>query len=152
MKMLAFLLVASAAFAQSGQPVVANTQFQTRAFAGNLESQIQASSPTWFGYAIKTMRGDHQNCCWNGNVQCGCSLEGKGAVTVGGTTSSGPVQLEGSDTLAVLFRVANNTVEKIQAYSLSCSLDAGGLPFIWVTGVPASASLPYLQKLARTGA
>jgi hypothetical protein len=151
MKTLALLIVASGAFAQSGQPTVANAQFETRAFTGNLESQIRAASPTWFGYAIKTMRGDRQNCCWNGNSQCACSLEGKNGVTVSGTNSSGPVQLEGSDTLAVLFRVTNNAVEKIQAYTLSCSLDAGGLPFVWLTGVPARASLPYLQKLVATG-
>jgi hypothetical protein len=41
----------------------------------------------------------------------------------------------------------SGTVEKVHVYWLSCPLDAGGLPFIWLKGVPANASLTYLQQL-----
>src|SRR5262249_19423922 len=66
---------------------------------------------------------------------------------VGGTVSGTPISLEGTDTLAVLFRVENNQVSKIHAFSLTCPLDAGGLPFTWLTDVPAAASIGYLEKL-----
>jgi hypothetical protein len=59
--------------------------------------------------------------------------------------------LEGSEFVAVLFRVSNNDVGKVYVYSLSCPLDAGGLPFVWLTGVPADTSIDFLEKLA-TGA
>ncbi len=148
MKIIGLLLLACAAFAQSSQqPNIANARFETRAFSGNLESQIKASTATWFGYAVKTVPGDHQSCCWNGNQQCGCSLEGRSVTVTTGTSASGPVQLEGSDSIAVLFRVESNAVEKVHVYSLGCQLDAGGLPFVWVTGVPANASVQFLQKL-----
>ncbi len=147
MRTLVFLVVSAAGFAQNWQPNVTNARFETRAISGNLESQLHASSPTWFGYAVKTARGDHDSCCWSNSNRCGCSLEGSKAVTVSGTRSDRPVQLEGSDAIAVLFRVANNTVEKVQVYSLTCPLDAGGLPFIWLTGVSDNASLAYLEKL-----
>ncbi len=153
MKTAAFLLFASALLAQNQQPNVVNARFESRAFSGNLDSQIRASSPTWFGYAVKTARNDNQSCCWNGGNQSGCWLEGRSDGVVTGVRSSGPVQpvqLEGSDAVAVLFRVANNDVEKVQVYSLSCPLDAGGLPFVWLTGVSANASLPYLEKLVTT--
>jgi hypothetical protein len=150
--LIVLLLAPCAVFGQGNQPNVSNAHFEPRAFSGNLESQVRASSPAWFGYAIKTTRGDRQSCCWNGNNQCGCSLEEKADTVVNGKQSTGTVQLEGSDRLAVLFRVTNNTVEKVRGYSLSCSLDAGGLPFVWITGVPASASLNFLQKLVTSNA
>ena len=150
MRAAALFVVASAAFAQTGQPNVSNARFETRAFSGDLSSAIQAAAPAWFGYAIKTARRDDQSCCWNGTGSCGCALEGRSTAITGGGTSKGPIQLEGSDSAAVLFRVANNAVEKVRLFSISCPLDAGGLPFIWITGVPSNASVSYLQKLVQT--
>ncbi len=147
MRAAAFLLIASAALAQTAQPNVSNARLERRAFSGSLDSEIRAESPTWFGYAIKTARKDSQSCCFNGNNACGCSLEDKSGTVIKGTNSNAPVQLEGSDTAAILFRTANNVVEKIRVFSLSCPLDAGGLPFVWMSGVPAGASVSYLQKL-----
>ncbi len=147
MRALAFLLIASAAWAQTGQPNVSNARLETRTFFGDLSTNIRAASPTWFGYAVKTARKDQQSCCFNGESACGCSLEGGSGAVVKSTHSNGPVQLEGSETVAVLFRSANNKIEKVRVFSLSCPLDAGGLPFVWISGVPNSASVSYLQKL-----
>jgi HEAT repeat protein len=148
MKTLLFVLVTSTLLAQN-QPAVSNSKAETRAYSGDLSSEIRSQAPTWFGYAVKTMRGDHQNCCWNNSVQCGCRLEGGSSGTfVSGSQPQGAVQLEGPVAIAVLFRVANNVVEKVQVYSLSCPLDAGAVPFVWLTGVPAVASIAYLEKLA----
>lgn len=135
MRSAALLFIASVALAQNTQPNVSNAKFEARAFSGNLESQIRADSPTWFGFEIKSLPHQGQSYC--------CSLE-NGTVT----SVSSPVHLEGSRTTAVLFRVDQNAVGKIQLYPLDCTLDAGGLPFVWIAGVPASASLAYLEKLA----
>lgn len=151
MKALACLLLAWTAFGQ--QPNVTNAQFTTKPFSGDLETEMRSVGPSWFGYAIKTARTDNQNCCWNSSNGSGCWLEGSSGSgrVVGGSNTNGPVQLEGSDTVAVLFRASNNSVDKVQVYSLTCALDAGGLPFVWLTGVPADASLHYLQKLVNSG-
>ncbi len=152
MRALTGLLIALSALAQTqaqteaqtpAAPSVSNGRVQTMAFAGDLSAQIRSSGPAWFGYAVKTKRGDH-GCCWNGG---GCALEDThSGVTVNGHADQ-PVQLEGSDTLALLFRVENDRVEKIRAYSLACPLDAGGLPFTWITNVPAAQSIGFLDKL-----
>ncbi len=151
MKTLLFLLLTGTLLAQN-QPAVSNSKVETRTHSGDLAAEIRSQSPTWFGYAVKTMPGDHQNCCWNNSVQCGCRLEtGSGTIVTGSQPPAqpqGPVQLESPAAVAVLFRAANNVVEKVQVYSLSCPLDAGGVPFVWLTGVPAGASLTYLEKLA----
>ncbi|MBV9085726.1 MAG: HEAT repeat domain-containing protein [Acidobacteriaceae bacterium] len=148
MKAVVVLLAASAVLAQTGPPSVSNARFETRAYSGNLDSQIRSTAPTWFGYAIKSTVHDNQNCCWNNGMPGNCSLENRPFSAPGAVSAvSGPIQLEGSDMLAVLFRVENNAVGKVRAYSLSCPLDAGGLPFVWLTGVPAAASISYLRGL-----
>jgi len=147
MKTLAFLLLSAAAFAQ---PVVSHARFETRPYSGDLAAQIRAQSPAWFGYGVKSMSKDNMSCCWNSGNQCGCRLEGgEGNVTIG-SRSGQPVQLEGATEMAVLLRVAGDGVEKVRVFSLGCPLDAGGLPFIWITNVPANASLSYLQRLVKS--
>ena len=148
MRAIALLFIGTALFGQAGQPTVNNAKFETRAYSGDLGSQLRSQAPGWFGYAVKGISSDNQSCCWANGNQCGCSLEGERSTVTSGTRSStGTVQLEGSDSVAVLFRVENNEVKKVRALSLSCPLDAGGLPFVWLTGVPARDSLRYLQKL-----
>ena len=128
MKTLVMLFCAAAALAQSRLPEVVNGRFETRAFSGDLALQIRGGGPTWFGYGVKTARGDH-------NFNCD-------------THAKSPVLLEGPWLVAVLFRVSNNAVEKVKLHSIECQLDAGGLPFVWITDVPATASLYYLEKQA----
>ncbi len=146
MKNLVLLLAASLALAQNWQPNVTNARLATRGYSGNLETELRSTSASWFGYAVKSVRSDHESCCWNGSP--GCWLEKDESSDRITTPSNRPVQLEGSDAIAILFRVENNAIQKIQVYSLLCPLDAGGLPFVWITGVPAHASLSFLQQLA----
>lgn len=133
------------------QPSVSNAKFEPVAFSGDLRSTLRANDPTWFGYAVRTVRSDNDSCCFEDGRQSGCGLEGgEHHYTVSHVTN--PIQLEGSDSVAVLFRVENNQVEKVRLFSLSCPLDAGGRRFVWLTGVPADASLSYLQNLVQNGA
>ena len=101
---------------------------------------------------MKTTSRDRTSCCWDDSKQCGCHLEEGRANITTNSPSKSPVQLEGSDAIAILFRITNQGVEKVRVYSLTCPLDAGGLPFVWLTGVPANASLAYLQKLVSVNA
>jgi len=144
MKTLILFAAASVLCAQT-PPALSNAHLETRAFSGDLDSQLRGSSPAWFGYQVKTVHKD-ENCCWSDSNR-GCYLEGDSGHRIE-IHSDRPVQLEGSDAAAVLFRVANNHIEKVQLFSMACPLDAGGLPFVWLTGVPAEASLTELHKLA----
>jgi HEAT repeats len=145
---LAILFVTIAAFAQEQQPDVRNAKWESRAFTGDWGSTLRSSSPAWFGYAVKTIRKDSESCCWNGDGQGGCGLEGNWTAKSSSTRPNTPVPLEGSDTVAILLRVENDTVGKVHLYSLHCPLDAGGLPFVWLNGVSNHASITYLKTLA----
>lgn len=140
MKMLALLALGGLAFAQTQQPSVVNAQFETHAFSGDLAAQLRAASATWFGYAVKSRRDHNDNCCDR------CRLEDSSSSSRH-ASRGGPIPLEGAGALALLFRVQNNTIQKIQVHSIACPLDAGGLAFVWLTGVPASASASFLKTL-----
>ena len=145
MRTLGLILIISAAcFAQGSQPTVTNARFETRALSSNLTDAIRSDSPHWFGYAVKAAPHSDGGCCWgNGS---GCGLEGRSSTTVEPGAKPRPVELEGPSEVGILFRVENRAVGKVQVYSLGCPLDAGGLPFTWLTGVPANASLRYLES------
>lgn len=147
MKIFAALLMATAAFGQTGAPKVVNSRFESRPFSGELAVQVKSTGPAWFGYAVKTKRGDHNSCCWNDNGH-GCWLEENRNDSVVSMRPGQPIPLEGSDSIALLFRVENNQVTKVRIFSLDCPLDGGGLPFVWMTGVPAAQSIAFLQQLA----
>jgi hypothetical protein len=141
---LAFVLTAgSALLAQSPKPDIANATLETVAYSGELQKQIRASSPAWFGYAVDSLQKDGDNCCWNGQRGCWLEDENRGSTFV--RQSGARVQLEGSGRMLILFRVQNDTVQKIRAFSSECPLDGGGLRFVWITNVPAAGSLAYLR-------
>jgi HEAT repeat protein len=141
MKLLVFFAAACVAFAQNSQPTVVNAKFETRPSSGDLASEIRASSATWFGYAVKSKRHHGDDCCDR------CRLEESS-----NRSSTQAIPLEGSDTTALLFRVESNAIQKIEVRSLSCSLDAGGLPFVWLNGVAAGASASSLKNLVTSNA
>jgi HEAT repeat protein len=96
-----------------------------QAFTGDLASQLRSEKPTWFGYIIKT-EGVHNQWC-----------DG---------------QQHESDTVAVLLKVENNQVEKVNLRSRECDLELGGLPLVWLKDVTTEASLNYLKTLSLDGA
>lgn len=146
MKRMLLVWTAAALLGGQDRPTVVNARQETRAGAGDLGAQLRSTTPAWFGYAIKTTRRD-ESCCWS-NSDRGCFLEGDGRGKTMGVRGPGTVHLEGTTEGAVLYRVANNQVEKVQVVSMGCPLEAGGLPFIWLTGVSAQSSIAELRQLA----
>lgn len=148
---------ASPASAQNAgeTPNVQNAKMETRAAAGSLAETLrgieaQADKPEWVGYSVPEIAGERNVCCGNyndGYGSCGtCRLEKEnGNTTTSSENKSGTVQLEGSRQLVVLFRLEGNKVMKIREASENCTLDAGGLPFIWLTGVKPAESVALLS-------
>jgi hypothetical protein len=92
------------------------------------------------------MRHDNWGCCGR------CGLEGKsGSFTTSGSqdTAGNKVKLEGPQTMLVLFRVEQRAVGKIRTFSEDCEIDAGGLPFYWLTDVKPAESVAYLSGFVR---
>ncbi len=143
--------IPGAALAQ--QPRVSNARMETRAVAGGLESTFRAilssqATPAWAGYAVPIVAGDRQTCCWNNNVM-GCFLEPRTNDQAVVVSANQQVKLEGPTHLVVLFRIDNHAVGKVRTFTPECELDAGGLPFLWLTGVSAPESIRLLLAIAK---
>lgn len=138
MKTLLVCVLAGAAI--RAQPPLTNAQLEVRA-SQSLDAEIRRiQGPAWAGYEVPAARKDADSCCsWRG-----CGLESNRPVRAANT---GPVKLESSGKLAVLFRVAGGKVEKVRAFAMDCALDAGGLPFVWLTGVSPAASVDLLSRI-----
>ncbi len=125
---------------------IGNARVEHRA-AGNLANTFHALAaaqvaPAWVAYTVPVLRGHGESCCWNDGSR-GCGLEGKSVRSA----AAGPVLLEGSPTLVVLFRVENRGVEKVRTVSGDCELDAGGLSFIELDNVRPAESVGLLISL-----
>ena len=144
------------AFAQ--QPRISNAQSQTRSGVSGLEAAFNGivsaqTAPAWAGYAVPIVPGDRQMCCWQNNAMCGCSLEPNNGVDQGTTvTNNQSVKLEGPTHLVILFRIENREVGKIRTFTPECSIDAGGLPFVWLTDVKPAESIKLLESFAKLDA
>lgn len=136
------------------QPRLQNVRQQTRA-AGNLSETMRSliaaqKEPAWIAYAVPQLPGERQMCCWSSNAQGqsanGCALEPQpeGQKQI---APSGTVHLEGGTEFFVFLRVENQRVEKLRSFSVDCSVDGGGLPLFWLTGVNAAQSVALLESL-----
>ena len=150
---LVIISIAAVGALQAQQPQVQNAKVETRAVAGGLEATLRTiqsaqSTPVWVGYAVPIVAGDRQSCCWNNNSR-GCFLEPNDydRRVIGATAQ--PVKLEGPTHLVVLYRFENRQVSKIRTFTPECELDAGGLPFLWLTGVSAPESIRALLAVAK---
>jgi len=134
----ACVLFAAPAFAQT--PAVVNGALESRATAQPVAREITAimsrgSGPAWVGYAVPANRRDSQDGCWTSGDPIG-------------RTRVGPVKLEGSDSIFVLYRIADGNIQRIRIASPECPLDTDGLTLHWRTGVRPADSIEYLATLA----
>jgi HEAT repeat protein len=137
-------------------PQVLNAKLETRAVTASLAETLrgieaQADKPEWVAYSVAEIAGDRTVCCGNyndGYGNCGtCRLEKENGMTStssGTSGKNGTVELEGSRQLVVLFRLEGKQVMRIREASENCTLDVGGLPFIWLTGVKPAESVALL--------
>jgi hypothetical protein len=142
----------SIAAAASAQPRISNGSLQQTTSSGRLtraalEKLGSASGPTWVGYAVPAIAGEHQMCCWSSDSSgcCqGCRLEpGRTTTTVTTGVGRDVASLEGGS-LHVLYRLESSRIDRIRMFSEDCALDAGGLTVQWLTGVSAADSVAVL--------
>ena len=134
----ACVLAAAPAGAQT--PDVVNGTLESRAATQPVAREIatitsRTSGPAWIGYAVPLNRDDRETGCWASD-----GFSGRARV--------GPVKLEGAESIFVLYRIADRSVQKVRIASPECPLDAGGLTLYWLTGVRATESIDWLETLA----
>lgn len=136
---IAWLVLLAVPAAAQQPPRVTNGSVTARPAVSPLApffQQIVASQPeiAWIGYAVPAAEGRSVDC---GNASAPASGR-----------STGPVHLEGTERLLVLFRVADRRVDRVRVLSEECELDAGGRPVQWLENVNPVDSVRLLETLA----
>src|SRR5579863_3909301 len=153
--LLLIVFVLSAARVRATEPTrVTNAKMETRSAAGGLENEFRRlvtsqAGPEWIGYGVPVVPGDRTMCCCDtgryGQMRGGCALEGDHGFNMSSNDSK-QANLEGPAHLWVLLRVADKKVGKIRTFSEECELNAGGLPFVWLTDVKPAESVALLSS------
>src|SRR6266478_9932134 len=137
-------------------PQIENARLEKKALAGALATEVKAwaakaEQPQWLGYAVPQMGRDRAMCCgdYDGSWRNGCGhcrLEDRDHGTnMTSKDEAGTAKLEAPRSIAVLYRAENKCVTKIRVVSMECSLDAGGLPFVWLRSVKPGESVELLE-------
>jgi len=138
-------------------PRIENAKLETRGAGASLDATMRelagtAEKAEWVGYHVDQVAGERGVCCnnnWN-DGNCGtCRLEKENGGSSTTTRTDGNVKLEGSRQLIVLYRLEAKQVVKIRVASDDCTLDAGGLAFVWLTGVKPTESVALLATYVR---
>jgi HEAT repeat protein len=141
----------------SEAPRITNAKLETRSVGASLDATLReivtaAEKPEWVGYEVEEIAGERGVCCdnnWN-DGNCGtCRLERENGGATSTTHADANVKLEGARQLVVLYRLEARQAAKIRVASEDCTLDAGGLPFVWLTGVKAPESVALLANYVR---
>jgi hypothetical protein len=135
----ALWLLASALPAIAQPKLLINAQLDTRPDGAGLEREFRAllavqPQPAWIAYAVPFNRSFHLGCEY-------VSPEGRNA--------PGVVHLEPPAEAMILFRVVGGAVDRVRALSPDCEIDAGGVPFHWLTGVKPAESVGLLEAIDR---
>jgi hypothetical protein len=133
-------------------PRIENAKLETRAVSSSLDATIRdlartEEKPEWVGYRVEQIPGERGVCCnnnWN-DGNCGnCRLEKESSGTNIASRGDGDVKLESGRQLLILYRLEARQVVQIRVASEDCTLDAGGLPFVWLSGVKSIESVAFL--------
>jgi hypothetical protein len=152
MRLIALTLVlgglqgpAAASFAQ--QPGILHAQLTTRSAATGLAPELRkiegGSGPAWVGYSIP-VEGSFQSG-WNADQVV--YLEGDHPWK-GNRNGSRGTQSVPQDHAILLLRIASGKIGELRAESPERQIDAGGLPFVWLTDVNPAQSIGVLRELA----
>ncbi len=164
-------LVSIGATIAAQQPRITNAKFSTQPIAGGLAQTFRSTVAAqtdiaWIGYSVPVSDREKTMCCWSsadgstyfsgtlsGDMPCcgGCRLEpsaeGSARAPVTPTPQTGPIKLEGSDRMMVLFRIVERRVERVRSYSEDCAIDAGGRAVTWLQDVRPAESVALLESL-----
>ena len=152
---IALALSVSAVAFSAQQPRVTDTQFNTEPVGAGLSATVtrfqHSSQQVWIGYEISSLPGHGASSCGdsNGSYDDGCCgeyrLEGSSGGVIETDTRTEPGKRY------VLLRLEQGRVSKVRTANAGCRLNAGGVPFTWLTGVAAEDSVRYLAQLANEG-
>ena len=152
---IALALSVSAVAFSAQQPRVSETQLSTEPVGAGLSATVtrfqHSTQQLWIGYEVPSLPRHNSSSCTdsNGSNDDGCCgeyrLEGSRDSINTSSQSTEPGRMY------VLLRLDHGAVTKARPVNAGCHLNAGGVPFTWLTGVQPEDSLHYLAQLSAQG-
>jgi HEAT repeat protein len=134
-------------------PKVVNTQFHSESAGSGLSATVDrfqhSTRPVWLGYEVQAISQSHFSVCSGGTG----SSNDDGCCGVYRLEESNNTFRSSDDhqatvtSIDVLVRLNQGVVDKVRFINPGCHLDAGGLPFTWLTDVKADESVAWLSSL-----
>jgi HEAT repeat protein len=154
--LMALALAASALMTSAQEPRVTHTQFHSGPVSLGLSATVDrfrhSNGPLWLGYAVPALPRTHHSSCSFGTgsseMEDGCCNE----LQLEDTTDNLNSTTSPARIVEVLFRLDHGEVTKTRVVPVGCTLDAGGVPFEWLTDVQPEDSAAVLGKLAQSAA
>ena len=150
---IAMICCLAAVPAAAQQPSAVNARVVSRSAATDLRQALGAllkeqADAAWVGYSVPAVPGGDGTLRDDGWSER-CRLEQGSSVSgVNAPSPAGPVRLEPSGSIMVLFRVQNHEIQKLRTLSTDCQIDAGGLTLTWFDAVMPAQSVAFLKTLA----
>jgi hypothetical protein len=153
--LVAVVICASALALLAQQPKVSNTNFTVESIGGTLTATVNrfrhSSEQRWLGYEVAALPQAHfstgsicsdaspmdDECCGEYRLEDNSNY----SVNRGSHTAS-------EYNLHVLLRLDHGQIIKVRPVMAGCHLDAGGVPFTWLTGVNPEDSVAFLSGVA----
>lgn len=151
---VAVLGVSMLAMAQQ-PPKLINAQFHTEPAGAGLSATVgrfqHSNGPLWLGYEVAAVPTRFAVCSGNGDsMDDGCCgiyrLEDSGSSF---RTSDNDQAAQRK--IDVLIRIDQGAVDRVRFIGTGCRVDAGGLPFTWITDVQPDDSVAWLSSLVTAG-
>jgi hypothetical protein len=154
--LMVLALAASALMTSAQEPRVTHTQFHSGPVSLGLSATVDrfrhSNGPLWLGYAVPALPRTHHSSCSFGTgsseMEDGCCNE----LQLEDTTDNLNISDSPARIVDVLFRLDHGEVTKTRVVPVGCTLDAGGVPFEWLTDVQPEDSAAFLGKLAQSAA
>jgi hypothetical protein len=153
--LVAIVLCVSTLAVLAQQPKVSNTQFNVEAIGGTLTATVDrfrhSTEQLWLGYEVPALPQSHLSTCSNwsdtSQVDDGCCGEYRLEENNNYSMNRGE-HAASEQNIYVLLRLDHGQIVKIRPVMTGCRLDAGGVPFTWLTGVKPEESVTFLSGLA----
>ena len=158
------ILLAAAAFLAAGaslsaQPAqLANARLERRSASAGFERAFRETvsgqaGTAWIAWPV-TATGEHHMCCYGSTEEISsnpcsgrCFLENDNRnVSYTQSDWSDCRDRTGSSTMLVFVRIEERQPERLRTFTSDCTIDAGGLPLVWLDDVQPAESVALLDS------
>jgi len=152
--LVAIVICASTFALLAQQPKVSTTHFTIEPIGGTLTATVDrfrnSTEQLWIGYEVPALPQSHLSTCsnWSDSSPMDDGCCGEYRLEENNDSMNRGDHAPALQNIYVLLRLDHGQLIRIRPVMAGCRLDAGGVPFTWLTGVKPEDSVAFLAQLA----